>query len=545
MATETLDKENPSTGEPVAPNGAASAPQAAAPEPATPAEEAPKKKPPVKALAFGGILLVIAAIFGYRMWSFGQTHSTTDDAYITTDSVTVIPQVSGTIAEVKVDDNQLVKKGDLIAVIDDRQFKAAVDQAQADLDAAIAAAKTAGVSIDLTKEQGSAQIMQAQGAVGQAASGIFSAQADAAKAQAGIAAANAGIQGADAGVAAAQAGTVNAKAGLQKAQAGLKAANAVVASASAQVRAAQADVSSAQANASLAQKTAQRYENLFQQGAISQQAADEKSTAALSAQAQLQAAEQKEAAARAALATQQANLVTAEQGVTSAEAAIQNANAQVNVAKSDRAAASASYTQSLALRRAAQEQVSSANAKRHQAEGQLAQAQTSGTQVSVSQAQHLQALAKVEEAEAALAQAKLNLSYTRIYASMDGRVTNKNLDPGQLVSPNAPILTLVANTGAYVEANYKETQMDGIEPGCKVDISVDAMPDITFKATVQSIQAGTGSSFALLPPENASGNFTKVVQRIPVKITFDPGQPNLDKLIDGESVTAVTTIRGN
>lgn len=523
--TETVIENNPST-----------------PEPITPAT--PKKKLPIKAIVFAAILIVIGGVVGYRTWSFNQTHASTDDAQISTDSVSIIPQVTGTVSQVLVDDNQAVKKGQLIATIDDRQFQAQVSEAQANLDAAIAQAKSAGVGIDLTQATGNAQITQSQGLVGQAQSGVASANANVAKAEAGIENASAGRATARANILYSQSAVSNARSGVGKAEAQLAAARAVVKSAQAAVASANSNVNTAQSSYNLAEVTAQRYQNLFTQGAISRQVADEKTTAAQIAESNLVSARQQAAAAQANLATQEANLDSALQGVKSANDAVSQAQAQVQVAQSQSRAASAGYGEALAERTAAAQAVNDAVQKQKQAEGQLAQAMTSNTQVSVSKAQQLQALAKVEQAKAALAQAVLNLSYTKIYAPEDGLVTAKQVDPGQLVSPNAPILTLVQQTGAYVIANYKETQMDGIVVGDTVDVSVDAFPDKDFTAKVQSIQAGTGSSFTLLPPDNASGNFTKVVQRIPVKIVFTANQSGLDQLRDGMSVTAITKLRG-
>jgi membrane fusion protein (multidrug efflux system) len=128
--------------------------------------------------------------------------------------------------------------------------------------------------------------------------------------------------------------------------------------------------------------------------------------------------------------------------------------------------------------------------------------------------------ARVQEAQAQLAQAELNLSYTKIYAPAAGWVTKRAVNIGDVVERNQTLTALVIGT-PWVTANFKETELTHMRPGQPVDIEIDAYPDRAFKGHVDSIQAGTGAHFSLLPPENATGNFVKVVQRVPVKITFD------------------------
>jgi membrane fusion protein (multidrug efflux system) len=128
--------------------------------------------------------------------------------------------------------------------------------------------------------------------------------------------------------------------------------------------------------------------------------------------------------------------------------------------------------------------------------------------------------AKVAASQARRSQARLNLSYTKIVAPADGSVTKRNVEPGMFVEQGQALLAIVLPQ-RWVIANLKETQMTHIRPGLKVSIRVDAYPGVVFKAHVDSIQQGTGSRFSLLPAENATGNYIKVVQRVPVKIVFD------------------------
>jgi membrane fusion protein, multidrug efflux system len=142
----------------------------------------------------------------------------------------------------------------------------------------------------------------------------------------------------------------------------------------------------------------------------------------------------------------------------------------------------------------------------------------------VLETQELQAKATLERQQAALAQAQLNLSYTKISAAEAGSVANKTVEEGNYVQPGQVLLSIVPDT-LYITANFKETQLTDVRPGQRATIRVDAFPGLRLEGRVDSLQRGTGSQFALLPPENATGNFVKVVQRVPVKITFnDPGE---------------------
>ena len=129
--------------------------------------------------------------------------------------------------------------------------------------------------------------------------------------------------------------------------------------------------------------------------------------------------------------------------------------------------------------------------------------------------------AKVALKEAQATESRLYLSYTRIYAPTSGYVTRKAVEPGNTIQPGQPLLALVKLEDAWVTANYKERQLNNVRPGQKVSLTVDAYPGRKFEGVVDSIMAGTGAAFSLLPPENATGNYVKVVQRIPVKIAID------------------------
>jgi membrane fusion protein, multidrug efflux system len=161
--------------------------------------------------------------------------------------------------------------------------------------------------------------------------------------------------------------------------------------------------------------------------------------------------------------------------------------------------------------------------------------------VAVLDTQRRQAKAAVERQQAALDQARLNLSYTKIYATEDGTVANKTIEVGDFVQPGQVLFSAVPRS-VYVTANYKETQLTHVEPGQPAIIRVDAFPALRLRGHVDSIQRGTGSEFALLPPENATGNFVKVVQRVPVKIVFDDPSETLRAISPGMSVKATVMI---
>ena len=129
--------------------------------------------------------------------------------------------------------------------------------------------------------------------------------------------------------------------------------------------------------------------------------------------------------------------------------------------------------------------------------------------------------AQIARRKAELEESRLNLSYTRIYAPADGYITRKSVEPGNNLQPGQPVMALAALDDAWVTANYKESQLTHVKPGQKVEFEVDTYPGQRFRGSVESIMAGTGAAFSLLPPENATGNYVKVVQRIPVRIAID------------------------
>ncbi|MET1046066.1 MAG: HlyD family secretion protein [Hyphomicrobium sp.] len=330
-----------------------------------------------RALIAGASLaaLGVAGYLGWEYWTVWQFQVGTDDAYVQADNTTIAPRVSGYLTQVLVNDNERVKVGQVLARIDDRDYKVALEQAKAD-------------------------------------------------------------------VAAAKASVDNKQASLDAQQSVIDAAKATI------------DVD--KANETFAEQDSQRYSQLATTGYCSVQNA--------------QQADARIAAARASTARDNATLT--------------NAQKQVEILKAEIA----------------------------------------------------QARAAVVHDEAVQDQAELNLSYTTIVSPIDGVVGNRTLRLGQYVQAGTQLMAVVPMKAAYIVGNFKETQLVDVKPGQAVNVEVDMFPGVEIPAHVDSLAPASGQQFALLPPDNATGNFTKIVQRIPVKITLDPDGPLAGELRPGMSV---------
>jgi membrane fusion protein, multidrug efflux system len=301
-----------------------------------------------------------AADYGYRYLTTGRYLETTDDAYVKADSTIIAPKVSGYIAEVLVNDNQPVKAGKLLAKIDDRDFRAALNQAKADVAASEAAVKNLNAQIELQEP-----LIQQQAA----------------------------------------------------------------------------EVDATQANLKFAQEERTRYDGLMKSGSGTVQRAQQTDAALRSQTAQLQ------------------------QG----KAGLIAANKKIEVLSTQRA----------------------------------------------------QAVAQLDHARAVEQHAALNLSYTQITAPVDGIVGARSLRVGQYVQAGTQLMAVVPLDAVYVVANFKETQLTHVRNGQPVELYVDSFQSTRLKGHVDSLSPASGLEFALLPPDNATGNFTKIVQRVPVKIVLD------------------------
>ncbi len=373
-------------------------------------------------LAALGIGAIAASGFGYNYWQYASTHQKTDNATVTGHIYQVSTKIPGTVEQVLVDDNQLVKKGQLLVKLDPRDYQTKQLQAQAAIETARRQADTAQVNIGLASQNAQAQTSQAQGNVNSAIASIASAQASVNEATAGI-------------------------------------------------PAAQAQVAQAQANLQRAQVDYNRYQALFKQGAIARQQLD---------------------TAKATYEVTRAQVTSAQQGVAQAQAKLAQA----------------------------QEGVTRAQALLAESRGKLQQATATGVQTDVNRSQYQAAKAAIAQSEASLKDAQLQLSYINITAPSSGRIGRKSVEVGQRVQPGTPLMAVVGNE-YWVVANFKETQLENMQPNEEAEVTLDAFPHHTFRGRLDSIAPASGAQFALLPPDNATGNFTKIVQRVPVKIVLD------------------------
>ena len=256
------------------------------------------------------------------------------------------------------------------------------------------------------------------------------------------------------------------------------------------------------------------------------------------AQAQLLVAQAQSADARATLERQASLIAQAEAAVKAAQAEAAFADHEVN--RYSRLAEQGAGTVQNAQQ--ARSGVDQARARLSNAQAALL---ATRKQVDILQAQVASADGQLKRAEAGLEKANLDLSYTRIVAPVDGMVGERALRVGAYVNPGARLLSVVPLSRAYVVGNFQETQLTHVQPGQAVNISVDTFSGETLRGHVESIAPATGVTFAAVKPDNATGNFTKVVQRIPVKIVFDADQPLLERLRVGMSVEATIDTRGD
>ena len=225
------------------------------------------------------------------------------------------------------------------------------------------------------------------------------------------------------------------------------------------------------------------------------------------------------------------------------EIAQQQYDAAVATANGSAAAADSAAAQAREAEveiRASQSRLLQAQIKRQQASAELATAQTAPQQVKLINARAAAAEARVMQMRAAVKQAELNLEYATVKAPVKGIVSRKSVEVGQLVQPGQALMAVIPLDRVWVTANFKETQVDRMRPGQRVSVKIDAYGGKAFAGKVDSLAAATGSRFSLLPPDNATGNYVKVVQRVPVRISLDEGQDPQRLLRPGMS--AVPTV---
>jgi membrane fusion protein (multidrug efflux system) len=383
-------------------------------------------------------VVVIAIAAGAWLWATAGREST-DDAQVDASVTPIAARIGGTVLAVPVADNQAVEAGTVLVEIDPRDYRIALDRAEAELADAEAAAQAAQASVPITSTTATGNVSTARG------------------------------------------GLAQAQAAIAEAQQGVEAARA-------RLVAAQARVRETEANAMKAARDVERFKSLLAKDEIPQQ--------------------QYDAAVAAAAAS---------------SAAVESARSQVSEAESGI--------------RVAESCVEQARASEQQASSQLQSAQTAPEQITVTRARAAAAQARVQQLRADVEQARLNLEYVTIKAPLSGIVSRKTVEPGQVIQPGQPLMTVIPLDRVWITANFKETQLEGMRPGQRVTVEVDAYSGREFRGKVESIAAATGARFSLLPPENATGNFVKVVQRVPVKIVLDEGQDPGHLLRPGMSVT--------
>jgi membrane fusion protein (multidrug efflux system) len=264
-------------------------------------------------------------------------------------------------------------------------------------------------------------------------------------------------------------------------------------------------------------------------------------------------------AARARLATAQANVRVAQANFTKAAQDVERykqlvskdeiskqqydqAVAAMEAARATLDAQNAVVNEAAQNIQVAEKNVEQAQTRVEQADSQIQAALTGPQQVKVQEAKAQSAAAKVEEQRALLDQAELNLKYTTIVAPVDGIVGKKNVAEGQNIAAGQELMAVVPVEGLWITANFKETQLEKMHVGQPVKITVDAY-NRSYTGKVLRISGASGARFSLLPPENATGNYVKVVQRIPVRIALDPGQDSDHLLRQGMSVTPTVQLQ--
>jgi membrane fusion protein (multidrug efflux system) len=392
-----------------------------------------------------GIVLILAVAGGLVGWRMLSGKESTDDARVEGHVYPVSARVSGNIESVSVMENQVVEAGAVLVKIDDRDYRVALQKAEADLANAMARHREVQTQLPVSSVE--------------AASRQSSSQASLARAQTSV----------------------------QAAQRDLDVARARLSTARARVK-------EAQVNHERALRDVERMKPLIAKDEISRQQYDDLVAAA--------------EAAKAAQDSAQAGVVEGESGVALAEARVNETKSGIGIAESEiQAAAAAPH------------------------------------EVTASQARISGASAETQRARAAVEQARLNLEYTVVRAPVAGIVSRRNAEVGSVIQSGQPLMAIVPLNDVWIIANFKETQLREIRVGQAADIQVDAYGGTVFRARIDSISAATGARFSLLPPENASGNFVKVVQRVPVKLVLTE-KPDPDHVLRPGMSAEVTVLTG-
>ncbi|HEY2995692.1 MAG TPA: HlyD family secretion protein [Methylomirabilota bacterium] len=383
--------------------------------------------------------LVALGILGWGGWAWYKSslEVATDDAYVEGTISPISAKVAGHIVELRVNDNQAVRAGEILLRVDPRDFEAKRDQARAAVAVAEANVVAARAELPLTRETTRSQVDEVKAA----------------------------LEGTRVGVRSSESAVDEVRARLESKRAAAAAS--------------QADVVAAESNQRKARRDLDRMQQLMKNDYVSRREHDD---------------------AVAALENADAALEASRRRLGAIEKEVQQTEAEV------------------ASRVLGTEQARSRVAE---VRGTLSKAESQQGSVSVKAAELARAEALLKAAQADLAVTELNVEHTVVRSPIDGVVAKRGVEVGQIVQPGQPLLALVPLHEVWVIANFKETQLTKIRPGQKAEVRIDTFPGTLFEGKVDSISAGTGSRFSLLPPENATGNWVKVVQRVPVKILLD------------------------
>ncbi len=394
------------------------------------------------AIVIAAALVLLATVYGGYRYVWSLSHETTDDAQVEGHIHAISSRVSGYVAEVCVQDNQIVAKGDVLARVRPEDYQARVTLAEGNLAEAQAGLSVAEHSVDVLRGQTAAAIDQVHADIQQAQAQYAATQRDADSAAAKLTAAEAGRQ-----------------------------------QALSQARAAQAEFD-------YARFSHDRIAALREHNEAAEDEAQLAESKARAAEAQLTAAQDWANLSEAQVSVAQHGLDAAKAAIAVAEAAIDKQKAR------------------------------------------LEDALTGPDQVRVAEAKVAVARGTVDSARSQLDLAKIDLVYCTIIAPAAGLVTKRSVELGQFLQPGQPLLAIVPLDDTWVVANFKETELQHMRIGQPALLRIDAYPDHPIEGYIDGLAAGTGARFSLLPPENATGNFVKVVQRVPVKIVVRDGQRN-------------------
>lgn len=512
-----------------------------------PSQDLSPKKKPNAVRAFGLLVVIAGLFFGTRYYQWSRTHVSTDDAYVTGNIVQLSPIVAGTVRTVLVSEGDQVQAGEVVAVLNDESQRAALRSAEAGLLVAKGQVPQAAAHETFERLINDAAIQKANSGLDSAINRVMVAKANHAASLADIetriAVAQASLGSATVTVVQATSSQRVVTQQLDGAQASVVTAERSAESSAAQLATFSARIPSVETDLVRAETDQRRYETLLLKNAVTKQQVEIAQAATLRERANLNALKGQNAAALANLAMAKALVTEAKSRVLAASAAVSVSTTSVRSAEQAVAVAEAHVQNTRAARkrlevdnatiRGAETGVLSSGADRRIA--LAGRVQESARMAALSSAKDA-----VSQAEGAVQTARENVAKTIIRAAFAGIVLKKSINVGASVVPGQTILTLTQGTALWVTANFKETQIGQLRLGQPVDVVVDALRGLTAEGVVASIGNATGATTALLPPDNASGNFTKVVQRVPVRIALTKKPAGLRM---GLSTTTTVDIR--